>query len=178
MPAYNFKPDFADAVETGEKRLTLRRPRAQPARHAVVGEVVTLWTGLRTTAARRLGVGVCVLRAGVQLCAGGVACVWDQVAAPVSDPLLTRFDAWLAAQGRVVSFADATGRAWADDFARLDGFERWAQAWAFHAAGGPLTHDPPGLVSRDLVGWLLVPADQVAQFLDAYRGADALELAA
>lgn len=32
MPAYNFKAQFAEAVESGRKQQTLRKPRKRPTR--------------------------------------------------------------------------------------------------------------------------------------------------
>lgn len=53
MPAFNFKPQFADAVRAGSKRQTIRargkRPQPQP------GQIAYLYTGLRTTCVGKLG---------------------------------------------------------------------------------------------------------------------------
>lgn len=51
MPAYNFKAQFAPAVETGQKLCTIR------GRAAVVGTIAYLYTGMRTKACRKLGQG-------------------------------------------------------------------------------------------------------------------------
>jgi len=51
MVAYSFKKEFADAVETGAKRQTIRAPRQ---RHARSGEPIQLYTGMRTKACRKL----------------------------------------------------------------------------------------------------------------------------
>lgn len=54
MVAFNFSPEFADDVASGKKRQTIRRTkRAKP------GDPVTLYTGQRTKACRKLGEGVC-----------------------------------------------------------------------------------------------------------------------
>jgi hypothetical protein len=45
MPAYNFKAKFADAVRTGRKRQTIRKPRKRP---TVCGDYLKLYTGMRT----------------------------------------------------------------------------------------------------------------------------------
>ena len=47
MVAYNFQKQFADAVERGEKRQTIRAPR-RDGRHAKVGDKLQLYTGMRT----------------------------------------------------------------------------------------------------------------------------------
>lgn len=51
MPAYNFKAQFAPAVEAGSKLGTIR------GRSAKVGATAYLFTGMRTKACRRLGQG-------------------------------------------------------------------------------------------------------------------------
>ncbi len=52
-----FKERFADLVESGKKRQTIRAPR-KDGRVPKVGERVYLYTALRTQAARKLGEGV------------------------------------------------------------------------------------------------------------------------
>ncbi len=52
MPQFNFQRRFADAVETGTKRQTVRHIRR---RRPEVGQTAHLFTGLRTKAARCLG---------------------------------------------------------------------------------------------------------------------------
>lgn len=53
MPSYNFKPQFAAVIRSGEKRQTIRargkRPPPKP------GQIAYLYTGLRTTCVCRLG---------------------------------------------------------------------------------------------------------------------------
>lgn len=58
MPAYNFKKQFADDVESGKKRGTIRKmgKRKPP----VVGEKIKLYTGMRTKACRLLAEPVCL----------------------------------------------------------------------------------------------------------------------
>ena len=51
MPAYNFKSQFAPAVEAGTKLCTIR------GRAAKVGTTAYLYTGMRTKACRKLGQG-------------------------------------------------------------------------------------------------------------------------
>ncbi len=57
MPALNFQARFADAVERGEKRQTVRRVRKRP---IVVWDRLHLFTGQRTTGCRRLGTETCL----------------------------------------------------------------------------------------------------------------------
>lgn len=57
MPALNFKAQFAEAVEIGEKQQTIRAPRKDGRPHAKRGDVVKLYTGMRTKGCRLLGEG-------------------------------------------------------------------------------------------------------------------------
>ena len=50
--AYNFQARFVAAVASGKKRQTIRAPRKKG--HAIVGQAVQLYSGLRTSAARKL----------------------------------------------------------------------------------------------------------------------------
>ena len=56
MPAYNFKPQFARAVELGVKCQTIRRRRKNPTR---VGDTLYLSTGMRTGNCRFLRQSTC-----------------------------------------------------------------------------------------------------------------------
>jgi hypothetical protein len=58
MPAYNFKPQFAEAVEQGRKRTTIRA--WGPLRGAQRGMTAYLYTGMRTKQCRKLGTGLIV----------------------------------------------------------------------------------------------------------------------
>ena len=57
MPAYNFKKQFAAAVEDGTKRQTIRPKRKRP---TVPGDTLYLNTGMRTKNCRRLREAVCL----------------------------------------------------------------------------------------------------------------------
>jgi hypothetical protein len=57
MVAYNFQAQFATAVESGEKRQTIRAEGKR--RHAREGDLIQLYTGMRTKACRMLGEAVC-----------------------------------------------------------------------------------------------------------------------
>lgn len=54
MPALNFKKEFAEAVELGEKRQTVRAHRKDGRAHAKVGDAIKLYTGMRTKGCRLL----------------------------------------------------------------------------------------------------------------------------
>lgn len=53
MPAYNFQPQFAALVESGQKRQTIR----QTDKGAKPGATAYLYTGMRTKGCRKLGEG-------------------------------------------------------------------------------------------------------------------------
>jgi hypothetical protein len=57
MPAYNFKPEFAPLVESGEKRQTIRKKRKRPTK---AGDILYLKTGMRTKKCRGLKTVVCL----------------------------------------------------------------------------------------------------------------------
>lgn len=54
MPALNFKAQFADDVQDGIKRQTVRAHRKDGRPHCRVGDTIKLYTGMRTKACRLL----------------------------------------------------------------------------------------------------------------------------
>jgi len=64
MPALNFKAQWADKVESGEKPHTIRAWRKRPIK---VGDRLYLYTGMRTKACRKLGESVCISALPVRL---------------------------------------------------------------------------------------------------------------
>jgi hypothetical protein len=62
MPALNFKKQFAEDVEFGNKRQTVRAPRKDGRPHCKSGDTIKLYTGMRTKDCRLLGEAT-VLRA-------------------------------------------------------------------------------------------------------------------
>jgi len=54
MPAFNFKKQFAEAVEWGHKRQTIRADRKDGRPHCKPGDRLKLYTGMRTKACRLL----------------------------------------------------------------------------------------------------------------------------
>ena len=52
MPAYNFQQQFADAVQSGEKRQTIRAIGKR--RHATPGQPIQLYTGMMHKTCRKL----------------------------------------------------------------------------------------------------------------------------
>ncbi len=100
MPAYNFKAQFAAAVERGEKTQTIRAPRKNG--HAQVGGKVHLYTGMRTKSCRRLGIGRCTRSSAIHITPTGISISQDGSQDDGDD-------IWLAGTD-------------ADDFAIRDGF--------------------------------------------------------
>ena len=112
MVAYSFKRQFADKVEAGTKRQTIRAPRT---RHARPGETVQLYTGMRTKACRKLGEAECVAvrRIFVDTAADRI----EIVSETEPNTLLTKWPE-LA------------------EFARADGFEGWSDMRQFFQTEG------------------------------------------
>ena len=68
MPSLNFMERFAGMVERGEKMQTIRRVRKRPIK---VGDTLQLYTGQRSKACRKLGVGRCTRVREIRLTAIG-----------------------------------------------------------------------------------------------------------
>ncbi len=64
MPAYNFKKQFVQAVESGQKTITIR----QTLRGAARGKTAHLYYGLRTKQCRKLGEGVIEFAVPIKFC--------------------------------------------------------------------------------------------------------------
>ena len=60
MPAFDFKKQFAEDVETGVKRQTVRAPRKDNQPHCKVGDILKLYTGRRTKSCRLLIEAKCI----------------------------------------------------------------------------------------------------------------------
>ena len=56
MPAINFKKQFADMVDRGEKTQTIRQIWSNPIK---AGDTLYLYTGMRTKSCRKLGEVLC-----------------------------------------------------------------------------------------------------------------------
>jgi len=67
MPAYNFKGQFAAAVESGTKPHTIREVRKRPTR---AGDTLFLYTGMRTSVCRLLRVATCTQVTPIKIHAG------------------------------------------------------------------------------------------------------------
>ena len=59
MPALSFKKQFAEDVESGKKRQTIRA-RRKDCRNPQPGQTLYLYTGMRTKSCRKLGEAECL----------------------------------------------------------------------------------------------------------------------
>ena len=72
MPAINFKAQFADAVEQGRKRQAIRAERKDNRPPCKLGDTLSLYTGLRTKATRKLGEGTCTFLGRISITEAGI----------------------------------------------------------------------------------------------------------
>lgn len=96
MPALNFQKQFAQSVENGEKRQTIRATWKDGRQPAKRGDQLALYTGMRTKGCRKLMDVECVEVSPVFLCRAG------------QSPAI---------------YVDGKPMVGPDDFARRDGFE-------------------------------------------------------
>lgn len=105
MVAYSFKPRFVDPMLKGIKDGTIRTERRHPSRHAMPGDPVTNYIGLRTKRAELILRTVCVASLPVTL-------MWRPKVAIVVDDTEWREDLF-------------------NQFARRDGFQDFNDMAAF-----------------------------------------------
>lgn len=72
MPGYNFKAQFADDVESGKKAQTIRPRRKRPTK---VGDMLYMFTGMRTKQCRKLGQWRCTSVEPIEIYEHGIAFV-------------------------------------------------------------------------------------------------------
>lgn len=114
MTAYNFQPQFAEAIRCGRKRQTIRRCRKRP---TVAGEALSLYTGQRTRACALLLETVCIaVRPLIRRAPGQWAFLDGHTELPLS-PL------------------DLTQLAIADGFSSREELDEW---FTHHHGSGPL----------------------------------------
>ena len=101
MPAINFQERFADAVETHEKRQTFRPKRKHPIKQ---GDVLYLYTGMRTKQCRKLRTTVCI----------------DTVPGTINEHSMSL----LTDGGTLEVWPEGTPLNW---FAWKDGFNKWTE---------------------------------------------------
>lgn len=141
MPALNFQPRFADPVRSGAKPLTLRMPRRDGRDAAPVGKMLRLYTGMRRPGCTLLLDTVTLYRATLQLSEGGIVALTDARGGGALRPFMDRW----------VGLGAGSGRGQMNEaFARLDGFDSYADLYAWHAA---VALDDIGCVMRELINW-------------------------
>lgn len=122
MIAYGFRSFLVEPIEAGTKTHTLRVSRKNPHEkrkhvggHALQGEQVQLYTGMRTPACRLIGRATCArtIRITVELVHSWV----DLYETPGKKP--RRLNCW-------DPLPDELG-----DFARADGFKDWSEFWTY-----------------------------------------------
>lgn len=118
MVAYSFNKRFAEPIETGQKRQTIRAPRR---RHARVGEQLQLYTGMRTKACRLIRDDVvCVALGEVRFDLRPLADLPEPGSARELARLLAERPLPLEVNGIPIETASDQ-----DTFAAADGFEGW-----------------------------------------------------
>ncbi len=113
MVAYSFNKRFVPAIASGVKQQTIRAPRKGVHRHAMRGDEIQLYTGLRTKHTRLIGRAKCLStrRVCLHLRDGAVFFPHECDALVPGDEL--------------------------EKFAREDGFSTWAELVAFWARTHP-----------------------------------------
>ncbi|MBI1359839.1 MAG: hypothetical protein GC155_06085 [Alphaproteobacteria bacterium] len=120
MVAYSFRPRFVDPISTGTKRQTIRAYRSGRSRHAVPGEALQLFTGMRTAQCKLIGTATAEAVYPVQLFFGahirrGYSKSWSSTN---TDPRFATYPTYARE---------------CNAFAREDGFKDWKELEAFWA---------------------------------------------
>lgn len=138
MVAYSFKKRFVEPIGAKTKTQTIRLPRkgeykVRRGGHALPGEALQLYCGMRTQHCFLIGRAVCmrVIRLTIDLPHSWVDLYED----PGKKP--RRLNCWDKAEVEL------------DGFARSDGFETWAAMWDFWEA----THGSDYLFDGFLIEW-------------------------
>jgi len=97
MPAFNFKKQFADDVERGKKRQTIRAKR-RDGRNPHVGDKLYFYTGMRTKSCRKLGEATCIAVDQITIDEHGInlngkwLCIYDQAVTACADGFCSSYD--------------------------------------------------------------------------------------
>lgn len=130
MVAYSFKKQFGPPILANTKTQTIRAERLGRSRHARPGEMIQLYTGMRTRQCTKLGESPCIA-------------VWP-IELHLRDGIVFANDGWIRTEEDL------------DAFARQDGFRDWSAMVAFWAAEHPGVDVFEGVLIR----WQpLAPAD-------------------
>lgn len=104
MPALNYKKRFADLVEKGFKRSTIRGIRKRPIR---IGDPLYHFTGMRTKNCRKLKDSVCRLEREILIKPNGTLCLDGQAMYRLSAEALALADGFSSLQDFVDFFCPA-----------------------------------------------------------------------
>ena len=130
MAAYSFKKQFSPLILAGTKAQTIRAERAGRSRHARPGELVQLYTGMRTRQCTKLGEAQCIA-------------VWP-IELHLAVGIVFANDGWIRTDEDL------------DAFARQDGFRDWSEMVAFWK----VEHPDALVFAGVLIRWQpLAPAD-------------------
>lgn len=133
MVAYSFKRRFVAPIQSQLKRQTIRAPRKGRSRHAQPGDVLQLYTAMRTKYCTLIGTATCLSAQPIRI---------------EVDNAVIGFQS-----GRTLTTIDEL-----DDFARMDGFTDWKDMRAFWKAEHPNTEIFAGVLIR----WSEFSAAQIA----------------
>lgn len=89
MPAFNYQQRFADQVQSGTKRSTIRRWRKRP---IYIGDTLYHYTGLRTPGCHKIGNTTCIRVREIRITPGGTIKIDGQVIYRESAQALAKAD--------------------------------------------------------------------------------------
>lgn len=109
MVAFNFKAKFADDVEAGRKRQTIRLKK-----RAVPGDALQLYTGMRTKKCRKLRDEICA----------SVRRITIRVPVTPEESEVDKTVIWavIRVDAELLTFEESTELAWDDGFDSVDSF--------------------------------------------------------
>lgn len=107
MVAYNFQARFAEDVESGRKCQTIRLLGKR--RHAQPGDMLQLYTGMRSPGCRLLREAPCVVALAVSIDEAGRISVGGQPLDGTDADLFAQADGFAIAEELVDYFRDAAG---------------------------------------------------------------------
>lgn len=148
MVAYNFQTRFADAVASGKKHQTIRAPR-KDGRHALVGDRLQLYTGMRRKSCRKLVEPdpVCVSVYQIRISATALQLCGATLDLDCADPWRGEFPNLIARRDGFANFREM--RDWFDETHGLpfDGFLiTWLASKLDHAT---LLSERAGLIAEN-----------------------------
>jgi len=121
MPALNFQKQWAKLVACGLKRQTIRATRKRPIKQ---GDMLYLYTGMRTRQCEALGITHCMHTAPIKICSEQ-RCVYvsGKLLSPDGVEQLARADGFLSTDDFFAYFATPDGRAFEGQLIKWPGAE-------------------------------------------------------